>query len=153
MLIHDVLRAKGGPATTTTDQATSRVTTVTPGTTVRDLIAQLARHNFGALVVTSGGGVIEGIVSERDVVRRLHERGAELLDAQVSEIMTREVRTCHGEDEVADLRQVMTEHRIRHLPVVRDGLLVDIVSIGDIVKASISELETEKEHLVEYLQS
>jgi CBS domain-containing protein len=150
MLISDVLRGKGGSAAGPVE---SQVVTIKPDASVRALIEILAERNYGALVVSSGAGVIQGIVSERDVVRRLNERGADLLHATVAEIMTREVLTCQNDDEVGELRGIMTEHRIRHLPVVRDGLLVGIVSIGDVVKASISELETEREHLVEYLQS
>jgi CBS domain-containing protein len=141
MRIGDILRSKG-----------ETVATVKPETTVRELLGMLARRNIGALVVSPDGTSISGIVSERDVVRHLHERGAELLDKPVGSIMTEDVRTCAPEDHVNDLRQTMTDHRIRHLPVVRDGKLAGIVSIGDVVKNAISELETEREHLVEYLQ-
>ncbi len=126
--------------------------TVAPDTTVRSLLATLAEHNIGAVVVTPDGEGIVGIVSERDVVRTLHARGAELLDTPVADIMTTDVRTCGPDDEVDSLRNTMTEHRIRHLPVVGEGRLVGIVSIGDVVKSAISELATERQHLVEYLQ-
>ncbi len=126
--------------------------TVAPDTTVRSLLATLAEHNIGAVVVTPDGDGIVGIVSERDVVRTLHARGAELLDTAVADIMTTDVRTCGPDDEVDSLRNTMTEHRIRHLPVVGEGRLVGIVSIGDVVKSAISELATERQHLVEYLQ-
>ncbi|GAJ81039.1 hypothetical protein NBRGN_034_00630 [Nocardia brasiliensis NBRC 14402] len=126
--------------------------TVAPDTTVRSLLATLAEHNIGAVVVTPDGDGIVGIVSERDVVRTLHARGAELLDTSVADIMTTDVRTCGPDDEVDSLRNTMTEHRIRHLPVVGEGRLVGIVSIGDVVKSAISELATERQHLVEYLQ-
>ncbi len=126
--------------------------TVAPDTTVRSLLATLAKHNIGAVVVTPDGDGIVGIVSERDVVRTLHARGAELLDTSVADIMTTDVRTCGPDDEVDSLRNTMTEHRIRHLPVVGEGRLVGIVSIGDVVKSAISELATERQHLVEYLQ-
>lgn len=92
------------------------------------------------------------IVSERDVVRSLHQHGAALLDAPVSQIMTTDVRTCDPDDLVDGLRRTMTDHRIRHLPVVRDGRLIGIVSIGDVVKSAISELATEREQLVGYVQ-
>ncbi|MBW8483311.1 CBS domain-containing protein [Actinomadura parmotrematis] len=141
MRISDVLRSKGGA-----------VATVTPETTVRDLLGVLAEHNIGASVVSADGAGIDGIVSERDVVRRLHERGAGLLDAPVAEIMTARVRTCAPADRVDDLRRTMTEHRIRHLPVTEDGRLVGIVSIGDVVKSAIDALESEREHLVDYIQ-
>ncbi|MCW2885557.1 MAG: hypothetical protein QOE54_1667 [Streptosporangiaceae bacterium] len=127
--------------------------TVRPDATVRELLATLAEHNIGAVVVSADGETIDGIASERDVVRRMHERGAELLSGQVSEIMTSKVRTCGLNDMVGDLRRIMTEHRIRHLPVVADGRLAGIVSIGDVVKSAIDELETEREQLVGYIQS
>ncbi|MEV6320746.1 CBS domain-containing protein [Nocardia sp. NPDC051787] len=141
MRISEILRRKG-----------SDVATVAPDTTVRTLLAALAERNIGAVVVSPDGNAIAGIVSERDVVRSLHARGADLLDTPVSEIMTSDVRTCAVDDRVDGLRRIMTEHRIRHLPVVHEGRLVGIVSIGDVVKSAISELATEREHLVEYLQ-
>ncbi|GLW13185.1 histidine kinase [Microtetraspora sp. NBRC 13810] len=140
MLIATILRGKG------TDVATVR-----PDATVSELLATLAERNIGAVVVCGEGGRIAGIVSERDVVRRLNDRGAGVLDAPVSTIMTTEVRTCEPADNVDDLRQTMTNHRIRHVPVVSDGRLAGIVSIGDVVKSAIEELETEKAHLVEYI--
>ncbi|MFX0576341.1 CBS domain-containing protein [Nocardia nepalensis] len=141
MRIAEILRRKG-----------SDVATVAPETTVRTLLSTLAEHNIGAVVVSPDGNRIVGIVSERDVVRSLHARGAALLDTPVSEIMTVDVHTCAPEDRVDSLRGTMTEHRIRHLPVVRDGRLIGIVSIGDVVKSAISELATERQHLVEYVQ-
>ncbi|MBF6300105.1 CBS domain-containing protein [Nocardia amamiensis] len=141
MRISEILRRKG-----------SDVATVAPDTTVRTLLAALAERNIGAVVVSPDGNAIAGIVSERDVVRSLHARGADLLDTPVSEIMTADVRTCALDDRVDGLRRIMTEHRIRHLPVVHEGRLVGIVSIGDVVKSAISELADEREHLVEYLQ-
>ncbi|MGK8524132.1 CBS domain-containing protein [Nocardia asteroides] len=141
MRISEILRRKG-----------SDVATVAPDTTVRRLLATLAERNIGAVVVSPDGDTIAGIVSERDVVRNLHARGADLLDTPVSAIMTSAVRTCTPDDRVNGLRRTMTDHRIRHLPVVHEGRLVGIVSIGDVVKSAISELATEREHLVEYLQ-
>nr|BFE36579.1 CBS domain-containing protein [Actinomadura rugatobispora] len=126
--------------------------TVRPDATVRDLLAALAEHNIGAVVVSPDGATIAGIASERDVVRRLHEHGADLLGRPVSTIMTAQVRTCEPGADVDDLRRTMTEHRIRHLPVVEDGRLAGIVSIGDVVKSAIDELESEREYLVDYIQ-
>jgi len=140
--IRDTLQVKG-----------DEVATVPPEATVRELLAALAEHNIGAVVVTTADGVISGIASERDVVRHLHHRGAGLLDRPVSSIMTAEVRTCDPGDIVDGLRKVMTDNRIRHLPVVEDGRLVGIVSIGDVVKSAIDLLETEREQLVGYIQS
>ncbi|WP_242893582.1 CBS domain-containing protein [Actinomadura litoris] len=141
MRIRDILRRKG-----------ETVATVRPEATVRQLLALLAEHNIGAAVVSPDGTTITGIVSERDVVRRLHDRGAELLDHPVTEIMTSEVRSCDPGDKVEDLRRTMTEHRFRHVPVVVDGRLAGIVSIGDVVKSAIDELQSEREHLVDYIQ-
>ncbi|WP_327085657.1 CBS domain-containing protein [Nonomuraea sp. NBC_01738] len=140
MLIGTILRNKG-----------SDVMTVAPESTVRELLATLAEHNIGAVIVSRDGETITGIVSERDVVRRLHDRGAAVLDDTVSSIMTAEVRTVSPGANVAELRATMTTHRFRHAPVVEDGRLVGIVSIGDVVKSAIEELETEKASLVDYL--
>lgn len=142
MRISEILRNKG-----------KFVATVRPDTTVRDLLALLSGHNIGAVVVSEDdGATISGIVSERDVVRRLHDRGDRVLDADVASIMTTDVRTCRLDDTSDDLRPIMIEYRVRHLPVVHDGRLVGIVSIGDVVKAAISELEAEREHLVSYIE-
>ncbi|MFD4459191.1 CBS domain-containing protein [Nocardia sp. NPDC058480] len=141
MRIAEILRNKG-----------TAVTTVPPQTTVRELLAALAEHNIGAVVVSPDGSAIAGIVSERDVVRHLHANGAALLDRPVTDIMTARVRTCGADEDVSSLRDVMTEHRIRHMPVVDSDRLIGIVSIGDVVKSEITELAAEREHLVEYLQ-
>jgi CBS domain-containing protein len=123
---------------------------VDPGISVSGLIAELARHNVGAMVVVENEAVV-GIVSERDVVRRLHEHGADLLNARVSEIMTSNVFTCLPTDSVDSLAATMTERRIRHMPVVVDGSLVGIVSIGDVVKSRIGELESDRDQLESYI--
>lgn len=141
MRISEILRTKG-----------SDVVTIAPDASVRRLLALLAERNVGAVVVSQDGSAIEGIVSERDIVRRMHERGAGLLDGPVSSIMTSPVRTCGPGDDVDGLRAIMTEHRIRHLPVVRDDRLAGLVSIGDVVKSTIAELETEREQLVDYIR-
>lgn len=141
MRIAEILRRKG-----------SHVATVVPATTVRELLGILAEHDIGAVVVSPGEGVIAGIVSERDVVRGLHEHGAGLLDTPVGTLMTTRVRTCAPDDQVDSLRHIMTEHRVRHLPVVSDGRLAGIVSIGDVVKSAIDELATERQLLVDYVE-
>ncbi|MDR7166697.1 histidine kinase [Nocardia sp. MDA0666] len=141
MRISEVLRNKGAD-----------VVTIAPEATVGRLLAVLAEHNVGAVVVCGAGGALDGIVSERDVVRCLHRQGAQLLTRPVSDIMTAIVHTCSPEDRVESLRATMTEHRIRHLPVVDHGRMVGIVSIGDVVKSAISELQDEREHLEHYLQ-
>jgi CBS domain-containing protein len=139
MRIADVLRSKG-----------SDVATVDPTVTVAELISQLATHNVGALPVVDGGELV-GIVSERDVVRRLDVAGPELLEARVGDIMITGVTTCAPGDSVADIAAVMTNRRFRHLPVVVEGQLAGIVSIGDLVKARIDLLESEREQLQSYI--
>ena len=140
MRIADLLRHKG-----------SDVATVPPGISVSGLLEDLARHNVGAMVVVDDTGEVVGIVSERDVVRRLHERGAELLRAAVSEIMTTSVVTCEPTEAVDSLASIMTERRVRHMPVVSGGRLVGIVSIGDVVKSRIEQLESDREQLESYI--
>ncbi|MGW4244310.1 CBS domain-containing protein [Nocardia sp. NPDC004722] len=140
MRISEILRRKG-----------SGVVTIAPDATVRELLRVLSAHNVGAVVVSVDGAAISGIVSERDIVRRLHSQGASLLDAPVSSIMTAAVHTCSPDDQVETLNATMTQHRIRHLPVLHEGRMVGVVSIGDVVKSQISELETEREALVRYL--
>jgi len=140
MRIADILRSKG-----------SSVATVAPTATLADLIDELAKYNVGALPVVDDEGRLVGIVSERDVVRQLHAHGPDVLNAAISEFMTSEVTTCGPGDKVADLARVMTTGRFRYLPVVVDGSLVGIVSIGDMVKARIDLLESEREQLQHYI--
>jgi CBS domain-containing protein len=129
------------------------VATVSPDVTVADLLSRLADNNVGAMVVTSESGIVRGIVSERDVVRALHRTGDRLLSDPVSSIMTTEVTTTSPDDSLESLARVMTESRIRHLPVLEDGRLAGIVSIGDVVKNRIDQLESERESLIGYIQS
>ena len=137
MRIHEVLAGK----------ASHDVVTVRPDATVRDLIALLAEHNIGALVVS-----VDGIVSERDVVRRLHADEG-VLESPVSSIMSVDVQTCEGDATVNDLMQVMTERRFRHIPVVEGSRLTGIMSIGDVVKHRMSELQFERDQLDSYVHS
>ncbi|HEY9375725.1 MAG TPA: CBS domain-containing protein [Jiangellaceae bacterium] len=142
MRISDVIRAKG-----------NAVVTVQPDTDVRTLLAVLAEHKIGAVVVSNDGGAVDGIVSERDIVRALAERGATVISEPVSEIMTSEVQTCTPETPVVELMSVMTHGRFRHVPVVVNDQLVAIVSIGDIVKNRVGELEIERDSLTSYITS
>jgi CBS domain-containing protein len=139
MRIADVLRGKGGA-----------VVTINPDATVTELLEGLASHNIGAMVVVGPDGVA-GIVSERDVVRQLHANGASVLSRPVSHIMTSVVSTCSKSDTVDSLTLLMTENRVRHVPVVEDGELIGIVSIGDVVKTRMQELESEHEQLQSYI--
>jgi CBS domain-containing protein len=141
MRISDVIRLKG-----------DQVVTVRTDATVQQLLEILEEHRIGAVVVSNDGSSVAGIVSERDVVRHLHNAGAGLLQQTVDTIMTNEVHTCKPGDDVEDLARVMTDHRVRHVPVVVDDKLVAIVSIGDVVKSRIDELKTERDHLVDYIQ-
>ncbi|MBR7826085.1 CBS domain-containing protein [Actinospica sp. MGRD01-02] len=142
MRVKDVLRNKG-----------SVVVTVRPDATCRALLALLAERNIGAVVVSEDGVTVRGIVSERDVVRRLNDRGDAVLDGPVSDIAVWEVSTCALEDHVDELCTTMTSRRIRHLPVVDPaGRLVGIVSIGDVVKSTIDQLEFDRKNLIDYVQ-
>jgi CBS domain-containing protein len=139
MRIADVLRNKG-----------ASVATITPETSVAGLLTELTVHNIGAMVVVSPDGLV-GIVSERDVVRKLHELGGEILRKPVSDIMTTLVVTCTPDDSVDHLNALMTENRVRHVPVVVNGRLAGIVSIGDVVKTRMEELEAQQEQLQAYI--
>jgi len=140
MRISDVLRVKGG-----------RVVTVSPETRVEALLKVLAEHRIGAVVVSVDGTRVEGIVSERDIVRALAERGAAVLTEPVTAIHTAEVHTVQPEAPLEEVERLMTERRFRHVPVVVDGELRGIVSIGDVVKERIGELETERSSLAGYI--
>lgn len=133
------------------DNKGSTVATISGAATLAEAAGELRLRGVGALVVSIDGTTIEGIVSERDVVRRLAEKGAQALDEPVSSVMSAEVRTCDPSDTCDDLMRVMTEHRMRHLPVVVDGRLSGIISIGDVVKHRVSELEQESVALHEYI--
>ena len=140
MRISDILRVKG-----------TQVITVTPDTTVRRLLAVLAEHRIGAVVVSSDGTSVEGIASERDIVRALARRGAAVMSEPMTAIYTAEVHTVTPQTPVEEVMRMMTEHRMRHAPVVADGALQGIVSIGDVVKNRIGELETERDALTGYV--
>jgi CBS domain-containing protein len=132
MDVDGILRAKG-----------ATVVTIRPDATIRELVQSLRDERIGAIVVSEDGRSVQGIISERDVVRGLAELGPRVLDAPVAELMTREVVACSLRDTVKHLMTEMTRRRIRHLPVVEDGVLRGIVSIGDVVKNRLEELETE----------
>ena len=117
---------------------------------MRELVKTLADHNIGALIVSSDGTSMDGIVSERDVVRRMHSDGT-VIDNTVGGIMTQVVQTCSSEDDLDDVMMTMTEGRFRHIPVVDDGRLVGIVSIGDLVKHKIDQLQFERDQLDSYV--
>jgi CBS domain-containing protein len=139
MKISDILRYKG-----------SNVYTIDPARPVTELLALLSEHRVGAMIVAEGS-TVAGIVSERDVVRRLNERGASVLDGPISDIMTSVVQACTSADSVDSVAERMTESRIRHMPVIDDGELRGIISIGDVVSIRIRQLEKEAGQLEQYI--
>jgi CBS domain-containing protein len=141
MNISDILRHKG-----------SDVLTATPADTVSDTVTALAEHNVGALVVLDGDRVA-GIVSERDIVRRIAKSGPEILGRPVTEIMTTTVLSCASTDSDFTVAETMTKHRVRHMPVIDDGALSGIVSIGDVVLSRIRQLELDRGQLEQYISS
>ncbi|MDO5735798.1 MAG: CBS domain-containing protein [Propionibacteriaceae bacterium] len=142
MKISEVIKKKG-----------SDVVTIASTMTVAEMLRILDENRIGAVVVSDDDGVtVHGIASERDVVRSLHQRGVEVMGDTVRSIMTSEVWTCTSEDELETLAMSMTDHRVRHLPVVDDDKLVAIVSIGDVVKNRLDELQAERNQLFGYVQ-
>ncbi len=142
MQISQVLRHKG-----------REVATIDGSDSVRSAVELLAGKGIGALVVSSDGRRIDGIISERDIARELHHRGTDLLGEPVSSVMTTQVHVCPPDASVDGLARTMTDQRVRHVPVVADGALIGIVSIGDVVKARLDELEEERQQLVDYIQT
>ena len=140
MRISDILRIKG-----------ERVVTVDPDMNVEGLLGVLADNRIGAAVVSADGSAVSGIVSERDIVRALAARGAAVLSEPVSRIATAEVRTVEPDASLEDVERLMTDGRFRHTPVVVGGALRGIVSIGDVVKNRMDELETERATLTDYI--
>ncbi len=140
MKVHAMLSAKGNDVATTL-----------PETVISTVIRKLKLEGVGALVVSEDGDHVVGIISERDVVRGLAEHGAELLDMRVADLMTKNVKTCSPEDDLKHVMTEMTRSRIRHLPVTEDGRMCGIVSIGDVVKTRLDELETETSVLRDYI--
>ena len=140
MRVHDVLASKGS----------TEVFTIAPTVTVRELLDVLADRDIGALVVSDDGDQMLGIVSERDIVRKLRDV-ENARDTQVADIMTTDVRVCSPDDEFTDLMAIMTRHRVRHVPVLDDGRLVGVLSIGDAVKHRMEQLEFERDQLTSYV--
>lgn len=128
------------------------VQSVEPGAKLADAIKLLSERRIGAVLVLSQGR-IEGILSERDIVRVLGERGASVLEEPVSSVMTRKVVSCREKDTVSAIMEVMTNGKFRHLPVVEDGRVVGLISIGDVVKWRVGEYEREQEALREYIKT
>jgi len=142
MTVKAILSRKGGD-----------VVTAEPTATLGEAVRILAARRIGAVVVTGADRRIVGILSERDVVRVLGERGPAALDSPIAEMMTRKVTTCGMRDTVAELMERMTEGKFRHVPVVEDGRLAGIVSIGDVVKWRVHEIEDESAALRDYIRT
>ncbi|MDE2228412.1 MAG: CBS domain-containing protein [Alphaproteobacteria bacterium] len=140
MNVEAILKAKG-----------RQVVTVAPDAAVADAVRLLRRMGIGALVVSADGQRLDGILSERDIVHALADRGTGLLDLRVSDLMTRRVVTCAPGDTIAELMAEMTRSRIRHLPVVDRGRLVGLVSIGDVVKNRLEEIESEATSMRQFI--
>ena len=137
MKVHQILRAK----------PVGKVTTVMPGSSVADAARLLSERRYGAVIVSADGETVLGILSERDIVRDLGRRGATCLDDRVEELMTRNIIGCATEDTADSVLERMTNGRFRHMPVLKDGKMVGIISIGDVVAARIAELAMERDAL------
>jgi CBS domain-containing protein len=142
MKVSDILSAKGRD-----------VVVIEPTANLQTAANLLASRKIGAIVILGAGGRIAGILSERDIVRALATRGASALELPVGQAMTREVMTCSEEDTCAEIMERMTAGKFRHLPVVRDSQLVGLVSIGDVVKQRVEEIERESEAMRDYIQT
>jgi len=140
MNVETILKAKG-----------TAVVTIAPTASIAEAVALLTRKRIGALVVSTDGREPLGILSERDIVHGLGTRGAAVLQGRVDELMTRSVTPCAPQDPLADLMALMTERRIRHLPVLQGGHLAGLVSIGDVVKNRLDEMEWESSSLKTYI--
>jgi CBS domain-containing protein len=140
MFVSDILSQKGG-----------LVFTVTPGTSIAQLSQQLSTRRIGSVLVLDGEGSVAGIVSERDLVRAMASHGAKAMELEARQVMTRDVVTCDPDDSIDQVMQTMTSGRFRHLPVVRHGELLGLVSIGDVVKARLEETKRETEALKAYI--
>jgi len=142
MNVEAILRTKG-----------RSVVTIGAEATIEEAVSLLRRKGIGAVVVSADGAGVDGILSERDIVHALADRGAGLLQLPVAALMTREVFTCGPTDGIAELMAEMTERRIRHLPVLEHGRLAGIVSIGDVVKNRLDEVEDEASSLRQFIAS
>ena len=140
MSVADILRSKGGDVITGVSRST-----------LRDICQLLVEHRIGAVLILGEGGVISGILSERDVVRAITVHGPPAMDRPVAEFMTEDVMTCGENSTIADVMERMTTGKFRHLPVVRNDVLVGLISIGDVVKHRIEAAEREAEEMRSYI--
>ncbi len=142
MNVRTILSAKG-----------SNVETIPPSASITDAAKQLRNRNLGALIVSDSGTTVDGILSERDIIRALAIDGAQTLDKRVDDLMTANVHTCTPDDTVANIMGTMTAKRIRHVPVVDNNALCGMISIGDVVKIRLEEVESEAHALRDYISS
>ncbi len=142
MNVKTILAAKGGD-----------VISIEPTATLAAAVKLLAKHRIGAVVIRGAGDRLAGILSERDIVRSLSELGSAALDQAVGQVMTRDVETCSEDDSIADIMERMTLRKFRHLPVLTNGKLVGLVSIGDVVKQRVEEIESETEAMRDYIRT
>jgi len=142
MIVSSILAAKGGD-----------VVTIEPTATLTAAAKLLSQRKIGAVLVLGPGDRIAGILSERDIVRAVAARGPQALDEPVGKAMTRDVVTCSKDDSIGDLMQRMTQGKFRHLPVVEDGKLIGIISIGDVVKERVGEVEEESKAMLDYIRT
>ena len=142
MTVKAILSRKGGD-----------VVTIAPTATLSAAVKLLAERRIGAIVITGPEDRVAGILSERDIVRVLGERGASVLDEPVSEVMTRKVVSCRQRDTVSAIMEMMTDGKFRHLPVLEGDRVVGLISIGDIVKWRVQEYENEQEALRQYINA
>ena len=140
MTLRDILKVKG-----------SHVHAIAPHDTVLDAVARLMEHRIGALLVLDAGGVVAGIITERDVLRECQHRSATLGGIQVGEVMTRDLVLCRLDDGVEHAMELVTKNRVRHLPVMDGGRVAGMISIGDLVKATLDAARDENQHLKEYI--
>jgi len=142
MKVREILAIKG-----------THVHTIEPDRSILDAVAMLVEHGIGALLVRDAGGVIAGIISERDVLRVSHDRSGELGAIRIGDVMTRELVICVPDDEIDYAMGIVTKNRVRHLPVMDGGRVAGMISIGDLVKARLDEAEYENRYLREYIQA
>ncbi|MEI8274810.1 MAG: CBS domain-containing protein [Hyphomicrobiales bacterium] len=142
MNVKTILAAKGGD-----------IVSIEPTADLSAAAKLLSTHRIGAVVIRGAGGRLAGILSERDIVRAVSEQGADALSVSVGQVMTRNVTTCGENDSIADIMERMTAGKFRHMPVLRDGKLIGVVSIGDVVKQRVDEIEQDAEALRGYIQT
>lgn len=142
MNVKTILAAKGGD-----------IVSIEPTADLAAAARLLSTHRIGAVVIRGAGGRLAGILSERDIVRAVSEHGADALSRSVGQVMTRNVTTCGENDSIADIMERMTSGKFRHMPVLRDGQLIGVVSIGDVVKQRVEEVERDADALRDYIRT